>query len=135
MLPLPGGPKPSPGALGRHGLAAPPRPSSAARAAGVRMAPRVAAQRRLRLGDGADDDRGVVELPAEGVVLVDVEDVRDDAGDVVGAAAAQRELDQLLHGLLRALVAGERVLDRLRADDVGQPVGADADTGRRPVLP
>ncbi|CAM5628091.1 hypothetical protein SGLAM104S_01541 [Streptomyces glaucescens] len=79
----------------------------------------------LVLGDRADHHRGVGQLPGEGVAGVQVEDVRDDHRDVVGAAAAQRELDQLLHGLLRALVAGEGVLHRLVGDDPGQPVGAD----------
>ncbi len=67
----------------------------------------------LVLGDRAHDDRGVAEVTGEGVAAVDVEDVGDDHRDVVGAAAAQRELDQLLHGLLRALVAGEGVLEGL----------------------
>lgn len=79
----------------------------------------------LVLGDRAHDDGGVGELPREGVSAVDVEDVGHDDRDVVGAAAAQRQLDQLLHGLLRALVAGEGVLHRLMGDDPGQPVGAD----------
>ena len=85
----------------------------------------VVVQLVLVLGDRADHDRGVGQLPGEGVAGVEVEDVGDDAGDVVGAAAAQRELDQLLHGLLRALVAGEGLLERLVGHDAGQPVGAD----------
>ncbi len=83
------------------------------------------AERHLVLGDGADDHGRVVELIGEGVTAVDVEDVGDDAGDVVGAAAAQGELDQLLDRLVRALVAGEGLLHRLVADDAGEPVGAD----------
>lgn len=71
---------------------------------------------RLVLGDRAHDDRGVAEVTGEGVAAVDVQDIGDDHRDVVGAAAAQGELDQLLHGLLRALVAGEGVLERLVRD-------------------
>ena len=56
---------------------------------------------------------------------VEVEDVGDDDRDVVGSAAAQCELDQVLDGLLGALVAGEGVLERLVGDDAGQAVGAD----------
>lgn len=85
----------------------------------------VVVQLELVLGDRADDDGGVGELPGEGVSGVDVEDVGDDDGDVVGAAAAQRELDELLHGLLRALVAGEGVFHRLVGDDAAEAVGAD----------
>ena len=48
---------------------------------------------------GAADDRGVV---AE----VDVDDVGDDAGDVVRAAAAQRQLDQPVGALARVAVGG-----------------------------
>lgn len=79
----------------------------------------------LVLGDRADDDRGVVELPGQGVVAVDVEDIGDDAGDVVRAAAAQSELDQLLDGLLGTLVTGEGLFHRLVGDDAGETVGAD----------
>ncbi len=42
-----------------------------------------------------------------------------------GPPPRRRELDQLLDGLLGALVAGEGVLDRLVGDDPGEPVGAD----------
>ncbi len=77
------------------------------------------------LGDGADHHRVLVEPAGVGVAAVGVQDVRDDAGDVVGAAAAQRELDQLLHGLVGALVAGEGLFERLVADHPGQAVGAD----------
>ena len=38
------------------------------------------------------------------VAEVDVDDVRDDAGDVVGAAAAQRQLDQAVGALARVAV-------------------------------
>ena len=116
--PLPGGPKP-PAGCGGHGAA------EAGGAAGRGLHGAAVVQLELVLGDRADDDRGVVELPGQGVVAVGVEDVGDDAGDVVGAAAAQRELDQLLHGLLRALVAGEGLLQRLVGDHAGQSVGAD----------
>ncbi|MDQ0812331.1 hypothetical protein QFZ63_004045 [Streptomyces sp. B3I7] len=118
MSPLPGGPNsPPPWPL-------PCLPRPAARPAGG-LHHAVVLRVGLVLGDGADHDRRVRELPGEGVARVQVEDVGDDHGDVVGAAAAQRELDQLLHGLLGALVAGEGVLHRLVRDDTGQPVGAD----------
>ena len=94
-------------------------------AAGGGLHDAVVVQLELVLGDRADHDRGVGELPGEGVPGVEVEDVGDDDRDVVGAAAAQRELDQLLHGLLGALVAGEGVLQGLVGDDAGQAVGAD----------
>lgn len=90
---------------------------------------------RLVLGDRADHDRGVVELLGQGVVGVDVEDVGHDAGDVVGAAAAQGELDQLLDRLRGALVAGERLFHRLVGDDAGEPVGTDHVAVACPYLP
>ncbi len=80
---------------------------------------------RLGVGDRADHLRGLRDLAAEGVGGADVDHVRDDAGDVVRAAAAQRQLDQLLDGLLRRVVAAERLLQGLVADRAGQAVGAD----------
>lgn len=79
----------------------------------------------LVLGDRADDHRGVADLGGEGVAAVGVEDVGDDAGDVVGSAAAQGELDQRLHGLAGTVVVGEGLFQGLVGDDAGQPVGAD----------
>ncbi len=94
-------------------------------AAGRGLHDAVVVQVVLVLGDGADHHGLVGQLPGEGVTGVQVEHVGDDDRDVVGATAAQRELDQLLHGLLRALVAGEGLLHRLMGDHAGQAVGAD----------
>ncbi len=69
------------------------------------------------------------------LAAVDVEDVGDDAGDVVGPAAPQGQLDEHLHGLVRALVAGEGVFYRLVADDPAEAVGADEITVPGPHLP
>lgn len=79
----------------------------------------------LVLGYGAHDDGSVVELGGHRFIAVHVQDVGDDAGDVVRSAAAQGELDQLLDGLVRPVVAGERLFQRLVADDSGQSVRAD----------
>src|SRR6185437_1616354 len=49
----------------------------------------------------AADDRGVV-------TEVDVDDVRDDAGDVVRAAAAQRQLDHAVGAFTWVAVGGQR---------------------------
>ena len=73
---------------------------------------------------GPADDRRVV---AE----VDVHDVRDDAGDVVRAAAAQREVDQPVRALARVRVRAQRVRQRLVADHAGQAVASTAGSGRR----
>ena len=69
------------------------------------------------VADRAADDGGVV---AE----VDVDDVRDDAGDVVGAAAAQRQLDHAVGALAGVAVGHQRVGQRLVADHAGEAVGA-----------
>src|SRR5690606_20829326 len=79
----------------------------------------------LVLGDGTDHDGGVGELPREGVTGVQVQDVGDDHGDVVGAAAAQCQFDQVLDGLLGPLVVRQGVLEGLVGDHAGQPVGTD----------
>src|SRR5690606_21563380 len=79
----------------------------------------------LVLGDGTDHDGGVGQLPGQGVPGVEVEDVGDDHRDVVGSAAAQRQFDQVLDGLLGALVTGQGVLEGLVGDHAGQAVGAD----------
>ena len=68
---------------------------------------------------GAVDDR--VQAAAAAGVL---DDVGDDHGDVVGAAAAQRQLDQPVGGGLRVGVL-QRLGEGLLADDAGQPVGAE----------
>jgi hypothetical protein len=53
-----------------------------------------------------------------------VDDVGHDHGDVVGAAAAQRELDEPVGGGLGVGVL-QRLGERLLADDAGQAVGAE----------
>lgn len=111
------------GTAGRGRLPARPAELGGPRRGGLQRA-RVA-ELVLVLRDGADDDRGVVELAGHRVVAVHVQDVGDDAGDVVGSATAQGELDQLLHGLVRPVVAGERLFQRLVADHPGQSVRAD----------
>src|SRR5690606_13037320 len=75
--------------------------------------------------DGTDHDGGVGQLPGQCVPGVEVEDVGDDHRDVVGSAAAQRQFDQVLDGLLGALVTGQGVLEGLVGDHAGQAVGAD----------
>ena len=67
----------------------------------------------------AVDDR-VHAAAAAGVL----DDVGDDHGDVVGAAAAQRQLDEPVGGGLRVGVL-ERLGEGLLADDAGQAVGAE----------
>ena len=54
-----------------------------------------------------------------------VDHVRDDAGDVVGAAAAQGQVDQGLGARARVVVLAEHLREGVVADDAGQAVGAD----------
>src|SRR3954469_11069674 len=65
-------------------------------------------------------DHRVDPAAAAGVL----DDVGDDHRDVVGAAAAQGELDQPVRGGLGVGVL-ERLGDRLLADHAGEPVGAE----------
>ena len=53
-----------------------------------------------------------------------VDDVADDAGDVVRPAAAQGQRDEAVGAVLRVAVA-QGLEQRLGADDVGEPVGAE----------
>ena len=66
--------------------------------------------------------------------VVVVDDVGDDHRDVVGSAAAQREFDEPVgtFGHIRDL---QGVEDRLVADRIGQPVGAQQVAVARPGLP
>jgi hypothetical protein len=54
-----------------------------------------------------------------------VQHVGDDAGDVVGATAADRELDQLERRLVRVPDRAEGLVERLLGDHAGQAVGAE----------
>ena len=56
-------------------------------------------------------------------VVIDVDDIGDDHGHVVRAAALERQLDHPVRALLRVRDA-QRLRDRLHADRTGQAVGA-----------
>ncbi|GAA3158453.1 hypothetical protein GCM10020255_040290 [Rhodococcus baikonurensis] len=58
------------------------------------------------------------------LAVVEVDDIGDDDGDVVGTAAAQRQFDETVGALLLRALA-HRVLDGLVADHVGEAVGAE----------
>ena len=75
-------------------------------------------QTRTAVGGGADHLRVRLRL-----VLV-LDDVDDDGGDVVGAARPQRQVDELVGGLTRVLHAGEDLGDGLAGDRTAQTVRA-----------
>jgi hypothetical protein len=69
------------------------------------------------VGDRTTDDGLGRRRPAG------VDDVAHDAGDVVGRATAQGEVDEGVDGLLR-IGNLQRVADGVLADDAGKPVAA-----------
>ena len=76
--------------------------------------------------------RGVGVLVATGgtaddgprLAVLGVDDVTDDDGDVVGAAAAQSEFDEAVGAFARVGEGAERLGEGLLGDDVGQAVAA-----------
>ena len=83
----------------------------------------VGAQHRIAdVRRGASHDRGAGgRQPGRGRV----HDIGHDAGDVVRAAAVQRELDQLARDGLGVCDGGQRLAQHLVADHAGQPVRAE----------
>ena len=131
--------RPSAGPAGRPGCGGGPDPGggpgSAALAAGLgrRLAGRqqvrprgraVAAQRLHRLvgaaGERAHDDH-VLRRGQPGLGL---DDLRQHAGDVVGPAAADGQVDQLADRVVQVGVLHQGLVHGVVADDVGQPVRA-----------
>lgn len=114
----------------------PPHPAASARGLGILLRDDTLGRgaRRTHRGGAARGGvrrRGVLVVPRRGagddrmaLAVVEIDDVGDDDGDVVGAAAAQGEFDEPIGALVvRAFAHG--VGDGLVADDVGQAVGAD----------
>ena len=96
------------------------------RSGAVRVSVVAEARAAAESGGGTSSTPSPTEPPTIGRVLpeVDVDDVRDDARDVVGPAAAQRQLDQPVGALPRVRVGPQRVGEGLVADHPGQAVGA-----------
>ena len=97
---------------------------------------------RRRPGRGGVRRRGVLAAVAHrpahdrGVLAeVDVDDVGHDAGDVVRAAAAQRQIDHAVGALPWIPVGAQRLGQGLVADHPGQPVRAEQEAVAGPGLP
>ena len=71
---------------------------------------------------GAHDDRG---LAGRRRIGGGIDHVSDNAGDVVRAAAADGELDQLDDRVVPVGKGDQGLVQGLLGDDIGQPVGAE----------